>query len=96
MKALKVKLLAEQALKKWGEESQIDMMIEECAELVDVLQKRRRGRRSWPDVLEELVDVELMLNQMMVITEMRSFTYIYKKVKKEKLDYLKSLIEVKP
>ncbi|GEM_PF-6767818 len=30
------------ALDNWGYESQIDMMIEECAELIDALQKLKR------------------------------------------------------
>lgn len=31
--------LKKRALKEWGTESQLDMVIEECAELIDAIQK---------------------------------------------------------
>lgn len=52
------------ALDRWGEESQLDMVIEECAELIDAIQKRRRNRASDHEVVEEGVDVELCLEQL--------------------------------
>jgi len=54
----------ERALKKWGETSQLGMVIEECAELIKVINKYWRGKSTSADVVEECVDVELMINQM--------------------------------
>ena len=64
--------LIQEALKQWGKETQLDMVIEECAELIQAIQKYRRGlgQAGTPmaDVIEEGVDVELCLEQLKVIT----------------------------
>lgn len=52
------------ALEKWGERSQIDMCIEECAELINALEKYRRGRNTKADVITEIADVQIMCEQM--------------------------------
>lgn len=59
------------AVEKWGGPAQIDMMIEEMAELTKALLKERRAGYGQgdrlarvADVIEELADVELMLGQM--------------------------------
>ena len=55
------------ALGRWGEESQIGMAIEECAELIVALQKYI-NRTHTPDTLEniiaEIADVQIMIAQM--------------------------------
>ena len=51
-----------QAVKKFGEQSQIDMCIEECAELIVALQHWKRGRES--NVVTEIADVQIMCGQM--------------------------------
>ena len=61
--------LMKQAVVKWGVASQLDMVIEECAELIDVIQKSRRGRRVDADVIEEGVDVELCIEQLKLIMD---------------------------
>lgn len=60
-----------QAIDKWGRQAQIDMMIEECAELILALHKltkRKCHPHSVPEklsnVCEELADVQIMINQM--------------------------------
>ena len=52
------------ALAKWGIESQLDMMIEECAELIQAIQHIKRGRYQFVNLFEELADVEIVLEQM--------------------------------
>ena len=54
----------QQALEVWGQESQLGMVQEECAELIKVINKYWRGKAGKDDVVEECVDVELMINQM--------------------------------
>ena len=60
--------ILKQAIKQWGDQAQIDMMIEECAELIQALNKFRRGKEnSLANVHEELADVQIMLDQMRLI-----------------------------
>lgn len=52
------------ALDNFGSEAQIDMCIEECAELINALEKYRRGRVSKAEVITEIADVQIMCEQM--------------------------------
>jgi len=57
------------AINAWGKDAQVDMLIEECAELIVALEKTRRKLRKQPDdvlifnVQDELADVFCMVNQ---------------------------------
>lgn len=53
------------AVQTWGKEAQVDMMIEEMAELTKELLNERRGREY--DIAEEMADVRIMLAQMEII-----------------------------
>jgi NTP pyrophosphatase (non-canonical NTP hydrolase) len=58
------------ALDKWGPQSQIDMLVEECAELIVAVHHARRALGAdgtMAAVIEELADVEIMLEQMRMI-----------------------------
>lgn len=59
--------LCEAALVTWGEESQLDMAIEECAELIAAIQQQRRGRVARQEVAAEVADVEIMCQQLRVV-----------------------------
>jgi len=59
--------LFERAVETWGEKLQEDMVIEECAEVIDAVCKWRRGRIPIKKVVEEMIDVEAMLYQMRYI-----------------------------
>lgn len=56
--------ICEAALKKWGIQAQLDMMIEEMAELTKAIIKWRRGKGDMKDLLREGVDVQLMMMQL--------------------------------
>ena len=56
--------ICRQALELYGSRSQIDMCIEECAELINALEKYRRGRNTKADVITEIADVQIMCEQM--------------------------------
>lgn len=56
--------LCERALKAWGVQAQLDMMIEEMAELTKAIIKYRRGIGDKLDLLREGVDVQLMTMQL--------------------------------
>lgn len=54
----------DEAVQTWGLEAQIDMAVEECAELIVALQQYQRGRADLHDVFEELADVRIMYEQL--------------------------------
>jgi len=84
-----IKFLAQKAWDLWGTDAQLNMVIEECAELIDAIQKWRRNRIDSVKVLEEVVDVELMLEQMKVILGM---PMLFENIKKNKLEQLEKLL----
>jgi len=55
------------AIKLYGEEAQIDMMIEEAGELITALMHYKRGRVTKDKVCEEIADVKIMAGQMEII-----------------------------
>jgi NTP pyrophosphatase (non-canonical NTP hydrolase) len=52
------------AVETFGPESQINMVIEECAELTNALCKLRRERVGTFDVVTEIADVQIMCEQL--------------------------------
>ena len=60
-----------QAIEKWGENAQVDMVIEECAELIQAIQKVKRNgiedHQTWTNIVEETADVIIMTNQLRII-----------------------------
>ena len=52
------------AVETFGPKSQIDMAIEECAELINALCKFRRERVGTLDVVTEIADVQIMCDQL--------------------------------
>lgn len=53
------------AIKKFGERAQEEMVIEECAELIQAISKKHRGKEH--NIAEEIADVEIMLEQLKII-----------------------------
>jgi len=65
---MKASPLMVKALEKWGEDDQLRMLQEECAELIQAVNKYHRGKNgAHLNLLEEGVDVELMLEQLKLI-----------------------------
>lgn len=59
--------LLKAAVDKWGSSPQIDMLVEECGELIVDLQHYKRGRVAWDKIAEELADVRIMMGQIELI-----------------------------
>ena len=57
--------ILDEAVTTFGKEKQVDMMIEEMAELTKALLNERRGRES--NISEEIADVLIMAEQMKII-----------------------------
>ena len=58
-------LVYQEAIQQYGKESQIDVAIEEMAELTQALLHERRGRSA--NIAEEIADVRIMLRQLELI-----------------------------
>lgn len=84
--------LMKRAVARWGEESQLDMVIEECAELINAIQKYRRHRVTSEGVLEEGVDVELCIAQLKLMLDAPN---LWERKRQEKLDRLARLLAPK-
>lgn len=84
------KTIYQMALANWGEKSQVNMAIEECAELIKVLVKygRKINSSSDVDVQSEIADVQIMLNQLKIIFDENAI----EKIKTKKLKRLVKLI----
>ena len=66
--------ILQSAIDTYGPEHQVDMAIEEMAELIKALLKMRRpDKASWADVLEEIVDVQIMLDQLKIIYDWSTY-----------------------
>ena len=83
------KELYQRAIDKWGASSQLDMVVEECAELIKAIQKVRRKPEHWLPVIEEAVDVGLMLEQLKL---MYDFPMAWKDLRTQKLERLEKLL----
>lgn len=81
--------LYKEAIDLWGVDAQVDMVFEECGELVSILAKDRRGRAETQDILTELADVNIMCEQIGVLLGYGNF----EAEKERKLQRLKERIE---
>ncbi len=87
------KELYEEAIDQWGEEAQIDMLIEEMAELTQALIKRKRkiNGSTDEDIKSEYIDVDVMMDQAKIIlfdSEME-----HREMKRGSLMHLKEMLE---
>jgi NTP pyrophosphatase (non-canonical NTP hydrolase) len=77
------------AIEKWGVRSQVEMAIEECAELIVVIRQTQRDRATARDIAQEVADVEIMCGQLRKIIG----DDVVAQCKKEKLNRLESRIK---
>jgi NTP pyrophosphatase (non-canonical NTP hydrolase) len=81
--------LYKEAIEKWGEEAQVNMLNEECGELIAAVAQFKRGRTSHHDVMTELADASIMIEQIATIMNYDD----YGKEKDRKLNRLKERLE---
>lgn len=74
------KEILQKAINTFGEHAQIDMAIEEMAELTQALSKCKRGKEH--NVEEEIADVEIMIAQLRLMTD---------KFDNDKIDHIKAM-----
>ena len=89
-----------EAINKLGGMIQLDIMVEECAELIQALNKFKRARTDeqrsicCDNICEEIADVEIMIGQIKVL-----FNNNEKQINKwkaEKLGQLRGLLDATP
>lgn len=81
--------LYKEAITKWGEEAQTNMLNEECGELIAAVAQFKRGRTSHHDVMTELADVSIMVEQLATMMNYDDF----EKEKDRKLIRLKERLK---
>lgn len=91
--------LNKRALKVWGENSQINMAIEEMSELIHALTRYLRNDGRTPEqrilqVIEEIVDVEITLAQMReLFIHRKKMDDTYKLMIGKKQEHLRRLLD---
>ena len=65
--------LYKEAINKWGEEAQVNMLNEECGELITAVAQFRRGRTSHHDVMTKLADAYIMIEQIATMMNYEDF-----------------------
>ena len=80
----------ERALRVWGINAQLGMVIEECAELIKVINKHWRGKATKEELIEECVDVDLMIAQMKEY--FKDDINTWDKIKMQKIERLEELL----
>lgn len=73
----------ETAIKVYGVTDQENMAIEECAELIQAINKKHRGKEH--NIPEEIADVEIMLEQLKIANECYGEVEAIRKEKVERL-----------
>lgn len=63
--------VCKRAVEAYGKEHRLIICMEEMAELTKELTKNLRGRRNLQDISEEVADVEIMLEQVKVIFDLK-------------------------
>lgn len=80
--------ILERAVREWGMFQQLDMVVEECAELIQAINhyKRNDSFDNTTHMIEEGVDVKLMIEQLQHMTS--NYQHIWNKVEQVKLSRL--------
>ena len=88
MNNLKRHEILKDAIKVFGVPAQSDMCVEECAELIQALNKYRRkpSDDTRENVLEEIADVQIMIDQMKIAFDTEERVRLYDGIKVDRLE----------
>ncbi len=90
-------IIYREAVSRWGMDAQVNMAIEEMAELISALQHYRR-EESWghhatvEDIADEIADVEIMMEQLKFMFGIDSLHL--DQIKEKKLSRVKELLGI--
>lgn len=73
--------VCKRAVDAYGKEHQLIICMEEMAELTKELTKNLRGHHNLQDISEEVADVEIMLEQVKVLFDLREYVADAKEAK---------------
>lgn len=84
-----------EAVSQWGMDAQVNMAIEEMAELISALQHYRRlenwgHKTTIEDITDEVADVEIMMEQLRFMFGINSLDLF--QIKEKKLNRVKELL----
>lgn len=84
-----------EAIRKWGLPSQFNMLMEECAELIQAVSKviRYDNPADWNNLAEEMADVENMIDQIKISCNWQFLEEKVNTKKHEKLLRLQKMLE---
>lgn len=80
------------AIETYGREAQMDMVIEECSELIQAICKYKRADKAditaicEQNIAEEMADVEIMLDQLKMMLQLHSLVDTYGEIKVSRLE----------
>lgn len=83
----------EAAISEFGADAQMDMLMEECAELIQAVNKYNRAKsleqiqQRYNNLSEEIADVEIMIAKAKMILKNEQFVEDMKRHKIDKLNY---------
>ncbi len=77
--------ILDRAIKQYGIEAQLDMLIEECAELIKAIQHMKRKRCGWEEVAEKIADVRIITSQFHTLDEVSDMIHIKEMEKLKRL-----------
>ena len=80
--------ILKRALDAYGVDHQLEMLVEECAELIVSIKHWTRGRVKDGKVIEEIVDVQIMIDQMKMFFPKGTYDII----REEKIKRLDALL----
>lgn len=80
-----------ECIRKWGTAQQMNMVMEECAELIQAVNKLMRNpcEKTIQNICSEVADVELMLKQLRKILNKDG---VIDNIKEEKIERVKMLL----
>ena len=78
-------------INKFGKEAQCRQVMEECAELIQAVNKNLRSAGAKENLIEEMADVGIMLDQLRIMFEIKD-TEI-NKIRCEKMKQIKRMVE---
>jgi len=84
---MKNEKIYKRAWKTFGKDKQLDMIIEECSELIkEVCMLKRERNVYFNKIVEEMADVEIMNEQFRCVYDLEGLYSYYKRKKLDRLE----------
>ena len=83
-------VILRKVINKFGKEAQCRQVMEECAELIQAVNKNLRSAGAKENLIEEMADVGIMLDQLRIMFEIKD-TEI-NKIRCEKMKQIKRMV----